>query len=66
MRPGHRLLTDAEVGLLQEIDFLAGELQERFNEIMPGLKSSEQARRVALAKTNLEQAVMWATKGITA
>lgn len=65
MRPGHRLLTDKEVALLQEIDFLEGELQQRFNDVMPELKSGEQARCIALAKTNLQQAVMWATKAIT-
>lgn len=59
MRHGYRVLTDDEKAVMQKIkdDGLA------FHEYLSSLGGS---RELALAKTKVEEAVMWAVKHITA
>lgn len=59
MRHGYRVLTDSEKVAMQKIkdDGLA------FWNLLDGLGSS---REVSVAKTKIEEAVMWAVKHITA
>ena len=64
MRPGHRLLTDKEVAILEEIDFLENELQQRYTDAMKEAKNEDAMRCLSLARTNLQQSAMWATRGI--
>lgn len=40
-------------------------LEEAFNNAVPSDERSERSRCMAIARTNLEQAIMWAVKGIT-
>lgn len=57
-RPRYRKLDDAELKLHDEIKSAATVLESLFERIPPG-------REVSLGITNLEQAVMWAVKGLT-
>jgi len=57
-RSVQRELTDAEKATVSKLKDLAGELHELFSASAPG-------REIAVAKTKLEEAVMWAVKGIT-
>jgi len=59
MRHGYRVLTDAEKAQMQKIkdDGLA------IWEMVDGIGSS---RELSIAKTKIEEAVMWAVKHITA
>lgn len=59
-RPTYRALTDQEKLLHDQIKTKAEEL----NLLFVGI-AVEQPRYVALAQTSLEQAVMWAVKGLT-
>ena len=51
-----------EAGLIRE---KASELENLLNAIIPSDERSEPARMRNLAKTNLEQVVMWAVKAIS-
>lgn len=62
-RKNSRKLTDAEIKHIDEIKTKAEELYALFN-INVG-KNPDDQRCIALAKTNLEQSIMWAVKGIT-
>jgi hypothetical protein len=55
-----RPLSDEQIELVQSIKTEAGSLLEMFNKYEHADK-----RMLALAKTNLEQSVMWAVKAIT-
>lgn len=44
----------------------AENLEGLFNGVLDPNERSERARCIAVAKTNLETAIMWAIKGITA
>ena len=55
----YRPLSDEEKASMSDIKDKAEELFSLFDK-------APQGREVALAKTNLEQAVMWAIKAITA
>lgn len=59
MRHGYRVLSDEEKALMQKIkdDGLA------FHELIAGLGGS---RELSIAKTKVEEAVMWAIKHLTA
>lgn len=57
-RPTYRALSDAEKALHDEIKTKAAEMEALFERVAPG-------RELALGMTNLEQAVMWAVKGLT-
>jgi len=58
MRHQYRVLTDVEKANMQAIK----DEGMRFHELVSGLGNS---REVSLAKTKIEEAVMWAVKGIT-
>lgn len=61
-RKAYRELTDEEKAQLESLKTAAETLYDLFE-----VKSeAPQPREIALAKTNLEQAVMWAVKAITA
>lgn len=62
-RPEYRELSEVEKKRLDDIKTKAQELYDLF-ETGEGL--SPDFRQLALAKTNLEQAVMWGVKGFTA
>lgn len=57
-RPTHRELTDAEKAMVDAIKRDASTLGELLCRCAPN-------REISLAKTKLEEAVMWAVKGIT-
>lgn len=59
MRHQYRVLNDAEKANMQAVK----DEGMRFHELVSGLGSS---REVSLAKTKIEEAVMWAVKAITA
>lgn len=58
-RPKYRELNDDEKDFLGDVKARAGALGELLDQI-------PQSREVSLAKTKLEECVMWAVKGITA
>lgn len=60
-RPQYRALTETEKLKVDRIKTLA---QQLYDELQPD-GSGPGAREMALARTNLEQAVMWAVKAIT-
>lgn len=57
-RQAHRELTPDEQQLLYRIKHQAGQLHELLERV--------EAREGAIARTKLEESVMWATKGVTA
>ena len=59
MRHAYRVLSDAEKANMQAIK----DEGLRFHELVSGIGNS---REIALAKTKIEEAVMWAVKHITA
>lgn len=54
----YRDLTEAEKGAIVQVKDLAEDLYSLF-------ETAPSSREMALAKTKLEEAVMWATKAIT-
>lgn len=58
-RKEYRQLSAEEKALVEAIKSKAEELEALF------VQAHGQPREMALARTNLEQSVMWATKGIT-
>lgn len=68
-RPRYRALSESEKALHDEIKAYAEALEQLFEKVdavrAHGGHSPER-RYGALAMTNLEQAVMWAVKGLTA
>lgn len=58
MRPRYRSLTDEEAKALEYIKEMGATLWDVFHNL-------GSTRELALAKTNLEQAIMWAVKHIT-
>ncbi len=59
MRSTYRQLTPDEMVVVSRIKALAEELHSVLN-------NQRQTREIALAKTKLEESVMWAVKSITA
>jgi hypothetical protein len=59
MRHAYRVLTDAEKANMQAIK----DQGLQFHEFVSGLGNS---REISIAKTKIEEAVMWAVKHITA
>lgn len=59
MRHQYRMLTDAEKETMQDVKDMALALHDLFSEIGA-------SRELSLAKTKLEESVMWAVKHITA
>lgn len=58
MRHTYRVLNESEKAAMTQIK----DMGQIFNEFVSGLPSS---REFSLAKTKMEEAVMWAVKGIT-
>lgn len=61
-RKQYRELSAAEQEHIEQIKDAAERLERL---IRPEFKTGEQGRHIALAMTNLEQAVMWAVKAYT-
>jgi hypothetical protein len=61
-RKEYKPLTDGQKEYMAKIKEEASELETLFNDI----NTPDIGREIALAKTNLEQSVMWAVKGLTA
>ena len=61
-RQEYKPLTEAQKALIWEIKMKASELHDLFGKHE---SSGVGGREIAVAKTNLEQSVMWAVKGIT-
>lgn len=58
MRHAYRVLSDSEKALMQEVKDIGLKLHDVIDRI-------GQNREVSLAKTKIEEAVMWAVKGLT-
>ena len=58
-RHGYRVLTDNEKQLMVDVKDLGVEFLTKLSELPQG-------RETALARTKIEEAVMWAVKGLTA
>lgn len=58
-------LEDEQKQQMVAIKDKAQELLDLFNQAVPTEERSERSRCMAVARTNLEQTVMWAVKGIT-
>lgn len=68
-RPQYRALSDAEKQLHDEIKERAVALEALFNQVVASRHNAQREpkpREAALAMTKLEEAVMWAIKGLTA
>lgn len=59
MRHGYRVLSDDEKAIMQEIKDMGLAFHER-------IAALGESRETSLAKTKVEEAVMWAVKHITA
>lgn len=57
-RPRYRALSEAEKALHDEIKTAASALEAAFEKVAP-------SRELSLGMTKLEEAVMWAVKGLT-
>lgn len=64
-RPAHRDLTEEDKDLVAKVKDSAFELYKLYLQAEGKPLIGTNARYVALAKTNLEESVMWAVKGIT-
>jgi hypothetical protein len=64
-RKAYRELTDAEKEHIEKIKVAAEKLKELINRIPFWTEDMGRQRFIALAITNLEQAVMWAEKAAT-
>lgn len=64
-RKEYKPLTDEQKEHMNVVKNTAELLLESFNNAVPAEERSERSRCMAVARTNLEQAVMWAVKGIT-
>jgi len=58
-------LDDQQKLAMGEIKDKAQELLDLFNQFVPQDERSERSRCMAVARTNLEQTVMWAVKAVT-
>lgn len=58
-------LNDKQKEAVKMIKNTAVLLLQEFNNAVPVEERSERSRCMAIARTNLEQAVMWAVKGAT-
>ena len=64
-RKEYKPLSEEQKTQMAEIKDKAEELEELLNGVLDPEERSERARCVAVAKTNLETAIMWAVKGVT-
>ena len=58
-------LSDTQKAQVEAIKNQAADLLAEMNLAVPMTERSERSRCMAIARTNLEQAVMWAVKGVT-
>jgi DNA-binding MarR family transcriptional regulator len=63
-RKNYGQLTDEQKKQGEDVKIKAEELLALFNAAIPPEERSEKSRCMAVARTNLEQAIMWACKGI--
>ena len=59
-------LTDEQKSRMETIKDMAQNLDDKMTWYVPAEERSDRARMMNVAKTNLEQAIMWAVKAITA
>ena len=59
-------LTGEQQAQMAAIKDKAAELMDLFQAAVPAEERSEKSRCMNVARTNLEQAIMWAVKGVTA
>jgi hypothetical protein len=66
-RKEYRPLTDKEKQLMEKIKIRAEKLEVLFDKVNTNRNEipSASGREIALAKTKLEEAIMWAIKGLT-
>lgn len=65
-RKNYQPLTEEQKTQMAAVKDRAEEMLNLFNKIVPADERSERSRCMAIARTNLEQTIMWAVKGITA
>jgi hypothetical protein len=64
-RPTYRELNEQEKKLVADIKSKAVELMDLFESAVAKEERSDKSRCVNLARTKLEESIMWAVKGIT-
>lgn len=64
-RKEYKPLSDKQKSHMEIIKNTAILLEEAFNNAVPYGERSERSRCMAIARTNLEQTIMWAIKGVT-
>ncbi len=64
-RKEQKPLSDDQKSFMHQVKTAAEELERVMNMAVPLEERSERSRNMAIARTNLEQAIMWAVKGIT-
>lgn len=65
-RKEYKPLTKEQVTQMTDVKAVAEDLLDIMNQIAPSEERSERSRCMAIARTNLETAIMWAVKGVTA
>lgn len=65
-RKEYKPLTEDQKAQMQAIKDQAEQLEGLLNGVLDPNERSERARCIAVAKTQLETAIMWAIKGVTA
>jgi hypothetical protein len=58
-------ITEQQRGEMNDLKAAADNLLDLMNESVPAADRSESSRCMAIARTNLEQSIIWAVKGIT-
>lgn len=64
-RKDYGTLTDKQKDAVLDLKTVAQGLLTVMNVSVPSEERSERSRCMAIARTNLEQAIMWAVKGVT-
>lgn len=65
-RKEYKPLTEDQKAQMQAVKDQAEQLEGLLNGVLDPNERSERARCIAVAKTQLETAIMWAIKGVTA
>lgn len=65
-RKVYKPLTDIQKSQMEVIKERAEDLLRAIDDVAPAEERSERSRCLAVARTNLEQSIMWAIKGVTA
>lgn len=58
-------LTDDQKAFVEQLKLAGNELLAQIATMTDGMPSSEELRLISLAKTNIEQGMMWAIKAAT-